>query len=292
MNIKLLRERINYLYDTLAEDIENKSHIFKPSEDFYHSTIDKRIAIQNMARQLIVKLDLCKEIGVVLVSFENELKVPGQVELSNDRDFFISLNKNLMNSSREVGAVLAHEIMHIYLNKKRLYFKNEVENEKIVDMCTILYGFGIVVMNGMSETIKDESRERRYYGYLEPSEFGYLFARYIKQNNIKFEDIENEISGIGKDVLLEGFGEYKIDNNRNNRVHTRYLKIRSKINKILKKYSVAVNNNDSDMKFKLEMKADVIMNCNKCFKIFKVPFNAGNIKIKCPRCRMEILYEI
>ncbi len=289
MNKKWLQTTVDYLYGVIGEEIERYGGLFLPGNEFYFSKQDKRIAIQNMAKELIMKLNFCKELGTILVTFEKDISAPGMVELSDDRDFYISLNSDIANNSKEVGAVLSHEIMHIYMKKKNIVLGNNETNEKMVDLSTILFGYGILVLNGMTERNKGRTMQRKYYGYLSPLDFGYLFARYMILNKLDNNIISENIDDVGREIMERGMRDYNADKENNKQIQKKYLKVKNKVDKIVNNYNVSEGNRHNEMRFSLEICGNVIMTCNKCFKEFKVPYGKGKIKIKCPRCEFELL---
>jgi hypothetical protein len=148
---------------------------------------DLVIAVQRMASSILRHLRL--PIGSVLVSFRN-MENPGRVELGPDQTCIIELNSRYQDDYRDISAVLAHEVAHVYLHKKGVYFPNELENELLTDTTAAYLGFGWPCLNAFrisvsereiqgfgGERVVETTRSEEALGYLTPEEFGYVIAK-------------------------------------------------------------------------------------------------------------------
>src|SRR5262249_30305468 len=71
------------------------------------------LAVQRIARAITEHLGL--PAGKILVTFESSLKTPGQVELTAQDVYFVSLATRYRQERRDIAAILAHEITHVFL---------------------------------------------------------------------------------------------------------------------------------------------------------------------------------
>ncbi len=157
---------------------------------------DLVIAVQRMASSILRHLRL--PIGSVLVSFRN-MENPGRVELGPDQTCIIELNSRYQDDYRDISAVLAHEVAHVYLHKKGVYFPNELENELLTDTTAAYLGFGWPCLNAFrisvsereiqgfgGERVVETTRSEEALGYLTPEEFGYVIAKGKRKARAKY----------------------------------------------------------------------------------------------------------
>ncbi|MHB8655620.1 MAG: hypothetical protein ACYDA9_17270 [Terriglobia bacterium] len=101
-----------------------------------------------------------------------------------------------------VGAILAHEMMHLYLFRLNLKLEDTQENELLTDLATINTGLSILIINGMSYssewwlTIIMAVFGRVYwrsqelaFGYFKPREYGDYAKFYFKERRIPVQDV-------------------------------------------------------------------------------------------------------
>ena len=62
----------------------------------------------------------------------------------------ILINSKHKNDTLAVGAILAHEMMHLYLSRLNVRLQDTQENELLTDSATINTGLSILILNGMS----------------------------------------------------------------------------------------------------------------------------------------------
>lgn len=141
---------------------------------------DAIIATQHIARRIAALYQL--QVGAIVVSFVSHLKGPGQIELSNSNDFFVELNSEHRYNHREVAAILAHEVAHIFCHKHDIAVGGTFENEVLTDSVAAYLGAGVPILNAFTEEAdfmaKEPNRMRQQcFGYITPDEFGYLLAK-------------------------------------------------------------------------------------------------------------------
>ena len=59
----------------------------------------------------------------------------------------MKMSRDLEDNFRSVAAILIHELMHIYLNSRGIFYKTQQEYEEATDLACVLMGFGIPMIN-------------------------------------------------------------------------------------------------------------------------------------------------
>lgn len=112
----------------------------------------------------------------VIVAFSPLGGHVGEVELGPGPEYFVTLSPHYQDDPRDIPAVLAHEVMHIFLHRHRLS-----QAELFVDTATLYLGIGrpmlaayrVDVLQGRYTRRRTTSR----VGYLSPPEMGYVLAK-------------------------------------------------------------------------------------------------------------------
>lgn len=279
----LIEKYTNILYDNIATIMENKNTLFLPNDDFYNLNNSDILQIQFMASIIIKKLGLRR--GKALVSYLSTLDSAGKVEISNNEDYLIEINSEYKNNLFAVGAILAHELMHIFLQKNGLWLNDTRDNEIITDFSSIYLGFGILILNGQQEFINEKQIKTSFLGYLRPTEFAHLFCRYLDHiNHPPDKEIIKHLSQTGKEYFYRGKDLYKEEQKMFKKSLLTIKKIKRRhqfINEHLYKY---LNKSKTFSKSNVSIKAEYLVKCKFCFKLYKIPNVNSHIKIKCKRC--------
>jgi hypothetical protein len=105
----------------------------------------------------------------------------GEVELGPGPLYFITLSSRYREDPRDIPAVLAHEVMHVFLHRKGIRFAETDRNEILTDTATIYLGFGGLTRDACRvETVYEPGGLRqmaRKLGYLSEEEIGYVLAK-------------------------------------------------------------------------------------------------------------------
>jgi hypothetical protein len=105
----------------------------------------------------------------------------GNVELAAGPEYFVELHARFKTDRRDVGAALAHEVMHVYLHRLGLEFAGTRDNEILTDTATTYLGAGWLLLDAYREeaAVRGERLRMSAYklGYLTPEEFGYVLAK-------------------------------------------------------------------------------------------------------------------
>lgn len=144
---------------------------FPADEDLY-------LGAQRVARVMVQHFRLPD--ARMVVSFRDMVHA-GNVELAAGPEYFIELHSRFRTDRRDVGAALAHEVMHVYLHRLGLEFAGTRDNEILTDTATAYLGAGWLLLDAYREeaAIRGERLMMSAYklGYLTPEEFGYVLAK-------------------------------------------------------------------------------------------------------------------
>lgn len=139
---------------------------------------DPYLGAQRVARVMVQHFRLPD--ARMVVGFRDMVHA-GNVELAAGPEYFIELHSRFRTDRRDVGAALAHEVMHVYLHRLGLEFPGTRDNEILTDTATTYLGAGWLLLDAYREeaAIRGERLMMSAYklGYLTPEEFGYVLAK-------------------------------------------------------------------------------------------------------------------
>jgi hypothetical protein len=183
-----VRRSITRLHRDLPAPMLAQVHASLPIADSSLSPqADLTIEVQRLAGRIARHLGLPN--GHIFVSFSPSLSHPAQVELSRSDDYLISLQDTYRYNPQDIGAILAHEITHIFLYCLGITDSNSLNNELLTDTAAAYLGVGWLCLNAFRISIDDHyhpgylgSQVQRTIsastvGYLTPEEFGYVLAK-------------------------------------------------------------------------------------------------------------------
>ncbi|MDB5195068.1 MAG: hypothetical protein JWO84_252 [Parcubacteria group bacterium] len=173
--------------------------MFYPDRSFYAPFKKDRLAgLHHMADALFTHLGIAAEGCTIDFISDNDLVPLNSADASGlFRKFTaedgrsveqIFINKRYTVDPHDVGANLAHEIMHLYLFRKQIVNPDVPSNELMTDLSTIRAGLSIVTMNGYSSSnsfwlsllvlilfrFTIWTRSTLSFGYFLPKEYGAL----------------------------------------------------------------------------------------------------------------------
>jgi hypothetical protein len=161
-------------YDTVSRfpaSVRPEAVDFPPEDDLY-------IGAQQVARVMVQHFRLPD--ARMVISFRDMVHA-GNVELAAGPEYFIELHSRFRTDRRDVGAVLAHEVMHVYLHRLGLEFRGTRDNEILTDTATTYLGAGWLLLDSYREEEAVRGERLRMtaskLGYLTPEEFGYVLAK-------------------------------------------------------------------------------------------------------------------
>ncbi|NUS15676.1 MAG: hypothetical protein HOY69_30495 [Streptomyces sp.] len=139
---------------------------------------DLYLGAQRVARVMVQHFRLPD--ARMVVSFRDMVHA-GNVELAAGPEYFIELHARFKTDRRDVGAALAHEVMHVHLHRLGLELPGTRDNEILTDTATTYLGAGWLLLDAYREeaAIRGEklTRSAHKLGYLTPEEFGYVLAK-------------------------------------------------------------------------------------------------------------------
>ncbi|MFF3321768.1 hypothetical protein [Streptomyces sp. NPDC002889] len=169
-HLDTVRAAITALYRRLSpEGVLSYAPSLLPADAAFSDQDDLHLGAQRVARALVHHLRLPD--ARVIVSFR-EMRHAASVELTAGPEYFIELNDRFRTHRRDIGAALAHEIMHVLLHRLGLSFPGTRDNEILTDTATTYLGAGWLLLDAFRED--DVSSQK--LGYLTPEEFGYVLA--------------------------------------------------------------------------------------------------------------------
>ena len=111
---------------------------------------DPILSIQRLAKSIGQEYRLV--IGTVVVSFSSSLDHAAHVEIGHSNDYFIEVNSAYKNRPGELGAILGHELAHIFLHRHGLSLQDTMPNEILTDTTAALYGFGLLMADSFQDS--------------------------------------------------------------------------------------------------------------------------------------------
>lgn len=206
-----VKEKNDFLKDKLPKEVQGKP--FYPDAFFYAQYYHNN-PLEGLHYMATIIFSLLKiDPNGCIIDFYEENEVQ---EKSGDAAGFYTKIKDdngeekeliLINSKHKddplaVGAILAHEMMHLYLFRLNLKLDDTRENELLTDLATINTGFPILIINGMSYSsfwwltiilvffgIRYWHSEQLSFGYFKPKEYGEHALSYFKERNLLVRDV-------------------------------------------------------------------------------------------------------
>jgi hypothetical protein len=170
-HLETVRAAITALYKRLSYDtIRTFATSVAPVDVAFCDTDDLYLGAQRVARELVRHYRLPD--ARLIVSFR-EMTHAANIELTAGPEYFVELNDRFRTHRRDIGAALAHEIMHVYLHRLDLAFAGTRENEILTDTATTYLGAGWLLL----DAYREDGASSQKLGYLTPEEFGYVLAK-------------------------------------------------------------------------------------------------------------------
>lgn len=170
-HLDTVRAAITAVHRRLSpEGVHSYAPSVLPADVTFSDQDDLHLGAQRVARALVQHLHLPD--ARMIVSFR-EMHHAASVELTAGPEYFIELNDRFRTHRRDIGAALAHEIMHVLLHRLDLSFRGTRDNEILTDTATTYLGAGWLLLDAFRED--DVSSQK--LGYLTPEEFGYVLAK-------------------------------------------------------------------------------------------------------------------
>ncbi|MCN9239730.1 hypothetical protein NGF19_02850 [Streptomyces sp. RY43-2] len=170
-HLDTVRAAITALYKRLSYDtVRTFATSVAPADVAFCDQDDLYLGTQRVARELVRHYRLPD--ARMVVSFR-EMTFAANVELAAGPEYFIELNDRFRTHRRDIGAALAHEVMHVYLHRLGLSFAGTRDNEILTDTATTYLGAGWLLL----DAFREDALTSQKLGYLTPEEFGYVLAK-------------------------------------------------------------------------------------------------------------------
>lgn len=170
-HLDTVRSAINALYHRLSPDtLRTFDTSVAPADVAFSDQDDLHLGVQRVARVLVQHLRLPD--ARMIVSFR-DMEYAANVELAAGPEYFIELNDRFRRHRRDIGAALAHEVMHVCLHRVDLSFPGTRGNEILTDTATTYLGAGWLLL----DAYREDGVSSQKLGYLTPEEFGYVLAK-------------------------------------------------------------------------------------------------------------------
>ncbi|MDX6345863.1 MAG: hypothetical protein QOF84_653 [Streptomyces sp.] len=178
-HLATIRTALTALYKRMSSDMVNSfpASVRPESVDFPLDE-DPYLGAQRVAQVMVRHFRLPE--ARMVVSFRDMVHA-GNVELEAGPEYFVELHERFKEDRRDVGAALAHEVMHVFLHRLDLEFPGTRDNEILTDTATAYLGAGWLLLDSYRE--EPAQRGERVLmsasklGYLTPEEFGYVLAK-------------------------------------------------------------------------------------------------------------------
>ncbi|MFI1256676.1 hypothetical protein ACH4U6_23295 [Streptomyces netropsis] len=170
-HLETVRTAITALYKRLSPDMVQTFGVsVLPVDVAFSADEDPYLGVQRVAGAMVRHLRLPD--ARMIVSFR-EMRHAGSIELAAGPEYFIELNSRFKSHREDIGAALAHEVMHVYLHRLDLAFAGTRDNEILTDTAAAYLGAGWLLLDAYRES----SVSTQKLGYLTPEEFGYVLAK-------------------------------------------------------------------------------------------------------------------
>ncbi|MER5192635.1 hypothetical protein ACWD3J_37120 [Streptomyces sp. NPDC002755] len=170
-HLETVRGAVTALYRRLSYDtIHQFASSVVPADVAFCDSDDLHLGVQRVARELVRHFRLPQ--ARMIVAFR-AMEHAANVELTAGPEYFVELNDRFRTHRRDIGAALAHEIMHVYLHRVGLSFPGTRDNEILTDTATTYLGAGWLLL----DAYREDAASSQKLGYLTPEEFGYVLAK-------------------------------------------------------------------------------------------------------------------
>ncbi|MCZ4100965.1 hypothetical protein G3I60_33970 [Streptomyces sp. SID13666] len=178
-HLATIQSSLTALYRRLSADtVEQYPASVRPESVEFPPDEDPYLGAQRVARVMLQHFRLPD--ARMVVGFRDMVHA-GSVELAAGPEYFVELHSRFKTDRRDVGAALAHEVMHVYLHRLGLELPGTRDNEILTDTATAFLGAGWLLLDSYREepAIREDRLMMSAYklGYLTPEEYGYVLAK-------------------------------------------------------------------------------------------------------------------
>ncbi|WP_037624702.1 hypothetical protein [Streptomyces aureus] len=170
-HLDTVRASITALYRRLSYDtVHTFATSVAPADVAFADVDDLHLGAQRVAREMVRHYHLPD--ARMIVGFR-EMTHAAHVELAAGPEYFIELNDRFRTHRRDIGAALAHEVMHVVLHRLDLSFPGIRDTEILTDTAAAYLGAGWLLL----DAYREDGATSQKLGYLTPEEFGYVLAK-------------------------------------------------------------------------------------------------------------------
>jgi len=170
-HLDTVRASVTALYKRLSYDtVHTFATSVAPADVAFADADDLHLGAQRVAREMVRHYRLPD--ARMIVGFR-EMTHAANVELAAGPEYFIELNDRFRTHRRDIGAALAHEVMHVYLHRLDLSFPGTRDTEILTDTAAAYLGAGWLLL----DAYREDGASSQKLGYLTPEEFGYVLAK-------------------------------------------------------------------------------------------------------------------
>lgn len=161
---------------------------FEPTARFYEALgSDDERGLQDAASGIALHLGLP---AVPPVDFDWGIKMEpqhaGQVRLDHP-EAPIRIPFQYAGRAYALGAILAHEMCHVFMTVRRICAASDEEHEPLTDLTTVCAGLGKLSLNGTLPESDGNPTIRLQLGYLPHDMLAYAFGQVNKSKGIRQE---------------------------------------------------------------------------------------------------------
>lgn len=169
--LPLVRAAITALYRGLgAEVVRGFESSVLPVDVGFDAEEDLPGGVRRVAGVMVRHFGL--PAAPISVSFRS-MPEAAWVELSARGSYVVELHPRYNTHRRDIGAVLAHEVAHVFLHRAGLAVADEDANELLTDTAAAYLGAGWLLL----DAFRQDSLTSQKLGYLTPEEYGYVLAK-------------------------------------------------------------------------------------------------------------------
>ncbi len=159
---------------------------FEPTKQFYEAlSSDSDTCLQDAAVEIAIHLRLS---AVPPVDFDWSIKMEpqhaGQVRLDHP-DAPIRIPFQYAGRAYALGAILAHEMCHVFMTVRRIRAAATEEYEPLTDLTTVCAGLGKLSLNGTLTDSDGNPTMRLQLGYLPHDMLAYAFGEVSRLKGIR-----------------------------------------------------------------------------------------------------------
>ncbi|MGH3934552.1 MAG: hypothetical protein ACRDS1_06175 [Pseudonocardiaceae bacterium] len=299
--IGVIQDSIRELYAKLSgETVKSYATSFTPMFSAIPRGQDPVTGAEQVARTIARHLGMT-DIGLI-VSFkelghEGELRPAAEVELGAGPDYHITLSPRYRDDRRDTAAVLAHEVMHIFLHRSGIRFADRIKNEILTETASVYLSAGWLTLNAHRTTTTyygggGPTTSTQTLGYVSPEELGYILA---KRALAVDENIETYLSpnNSARAAYGAGYRRALLDYQRapladcGPVARARYQKDKEYAAELTRFSSLSF---DEGYRFQGYESMNVIFHCPACHHLAEVPVDRS-VTIRCGACTSALKCE-